>query len=91
MVVPDFDSRKMSHSQFQLTKHLILQNDPDYQPTIVVLARITAAKPHPMDVEGIVSNYNLIKLTDCSSLSGDTLQDYLVVRHNMPSVAKFYV
>lgn len=44
-----------------------------------------------MDVERIVSSYNLIKSTDRSSLSGDTLQDYLVVRHNMTSVAKFDV
>ena len=27
----------------------------------------------------------------CSSLSGDTLQDYLVVRYDMASVAKFDV
>ena len=44
-----------------------------------------------MDVERIVSSYNLIKSTDRASLSGDTVQDYLVVRHNMPLVAKFDV
>ena len=71
-------------------KRLILQNDPDYQPAIVALASIIAAKPHSMNVERIVSSYNLIKSTDRSSLSGDTVQDYLVVRHMSP-VAKFDV
>ena len=42
-----------------------------------------------MDVERLISSYNLIKSTDRSSLSGDTLQAYLVVRHNMPCTAKF--
>ena len=51
--------------------------------------RIVAAKLHSMDVERLISSYNLIKSTDYSSLSGDTLQDYLVVRHNMPCTAKF--
>ena len=41
-----------------------------------------------MDVERLVSSYNLIKSTDCSSLSGDTLQYYLV-GHNIPCTAKF--
>ena len=78
-------------TQFQLMKRLILQNDLDYKPAIVALARIIAAKPHSKHVERIVSSYNLIKSTDRSSLSGDTVQDYLVVRHNMPPVAKFDV
>ena len=75
----------------QLLNRLIHQKDPDYQPTIVALARVIAAKPHSMDVERIVSSYNLIKSMDHSSLSGDALQDYLVVRHNMASVANFDV
>ena len=78
-------------TQFQLMKRLILQNDLDYKPAIVALARIIAAKPHSKHVERIVSSYNLIKSTDRSSLSGDTVQDYLVVRHNMPPVTKFDV
>ena len=40
--------------QFQLMKRLILQEDPDYQPAIVALARVIAAKPNSMDVERIV-------------------------------------
>ena len=75
-------------TQFQLMKQLILKNDEDYKAT---LARIVATKPHSMDVERIVSSYNLFKSTDHSSLSGQTIQDYLVVRHNMPYVAKFNV
>ena len=66
-------------------------NPSNYQPTIVALARVIAAKLHSMDVERIVSSYDLIKSTDRSSLSGDTLQDYLVVRHNMASIANFDV
>ena len=103
--LPDFELREVSHSlravsevaegctenitQLQLLNRLILQKDPDYEPTIVALAGVIAAKPHSMDVERIVSSYNLIKSTDRSSLSGDTLQDYLIVRHNMACVAKF--
>ena len=60
-------------TQFQLLNHLILQKDPDYEPTIVALARVIAAKPHSMDVERIVSSYNFIKSTDRSSSSGDAL------------------
>ena len=63
----------------------------NYQPTIVALPRVISAKLHSMDVERVVSSYNLIKSTDRSSLSGDTLQDYLVVRHNMASIANFDV
>ena len=107
VLLPDFELREVSHSlrtvsdvvqgytegitQFQLLNRLILQKDPDYEPTIVALARVIAAKPHSMDVERIVSSYNLIKSTDRSSLSGDALQDYLIVRHNMTSIAKFDV
>ena len=60
----------------------------NYQPTIVALPRVIAAKLHSIDVERIVSSYTLIKSTDRSSLS---LQDYLVVRHNMASIANFDV
>ena len=107
VILPDMELREVSRSlrtvadavqgyeqnctQFQLMKRLILHNDPDYQPAIVALARVIAAKPHSMDVERIVSSYNLVKSTDRSSLSGDTVQDYFVVRHNMPPVAKFDV
>jgi len=37
-------------------------SNADYEPCIVALARISAAKPHSMDVERIVSSYNLILL-----------------------------
>ena len=107
VLLPDFELREVSRSlsvvadvisgmesyitHFQLLQHLIPSNDEEYKPVIVALARIVAAKPHSMDVERLVSSYNLIKSTDRSSLSGDTLQDYLVVRHNMPCTAKFDV
>ena len=105
VLLPDFELREVSRSlsvvgdvisgtdgaftHFQLLQCLILSNDEEYRPVIVALARIVAAKPHSMDVERLISSYNLIKSTDRSSLSGDTLQDYLVVRHNMPCTAKF--
>ena len=83
--LPDFELREVSYSlhtvsdvvqgytegftQLQLLNCVILQKDPDYQPTIVALARVIAAKLRSMDVKGIVSSYNLIKSTDRSSLS----------------------
>ena len=44
-----------------------------------------------MDVERLLSSYNLVKSSDRSSFSGETLQDYLILRHNMPCIAKFDV
>ena len=70
---------------------LILMNEEDYKATISALARIVAAKPHSMDIKRIVSSYNLVKSSDHSSLCGETIRDYLVVRHNMPCVANFDV
>ena len=64
VLLPDIELREVSHSlrsvadvvkgytknctQSQLMKRIILQNDQDYQPAIVALARIIAAKPHSM-------------------------------------------
>jgi len=48
-------------SQSQLLKCLVMHNDPDYEPCIVALSRISAAKPLSKDVEKIVSSYNLTK------------------------------
>ena len=76
-------------THFQLLR-LILSDDEEYKPTIFALARIVAAKPHSMDVERLISSYNLIKSTDRSSLSGDYFcKIILFVRHNMPCTAKF--
>lgn len=107
LLLPDFELREVSRSlsvvadtingtennstHFQLMQRLIQCDDEEYKPTIVALARIIAAKPHSMDVERLISSYNLIKSTDRSSLTGETLQDYLVVRHNMPCTATFDV
>ena len=78
-------------SSSQLLKKLLQKDDDDYRPTCIVLARIVTTIPHLMDVERIISSYNRIKSTDRSSLSNDTLNDYLVIRHNMPCVAQFDV
>ena len=82
------DASKLTSSQ--LLK-LLQKNDDDYRPMCIALARIVATMPHSMDVERIISSYNLIKTIDRSSLSSDTLKDYLVVRHNMPCVIQFDV
>ena len=107
LLLPDFELREVSRSlsivadsingaksistHFQLMQWLILLDDDECKPAMVGLARIVAAKPHLMDVERLVSSYNLIKSTDRSSLSGETLQNYLIVRHNMPCIAKLDV
>ena len=105
VLLPDFELREVSQSlkivldavqdaskltSSQLLK-LLQKNDVDYRPTCIALARIVATMPHSMDVERIISSYNLIKTTDRSSLSSDTLKDYLAVCHNMPCVAQFDV
>ena len=82
------DASKLTSSQ--LLK-LLQKNDVDYRPMCIALARIVATMPHSMDVERIISSYNLIKTIDRSSLFSDTLKDYLVVRHNMPCVIQFDV
>ena len=102
-LLPDMELREVNQSleiavdalltnstltHFQLMKVLLQKNDDDYKPT---LARTAATMPHSMDVERLVSSYNLIKSTDRSSLSSDTLHDYLTVRHNIPCVSQFDV
>ena len=44
-----------------------------------------------MNVERLVSSYNLAKSLNWSSLSGGTLQAYLIFRYNMPCIARFDV
>ena len=84
------DASKLT--SFQLLKKLLEKNDDNYRPTcIAFIARIIATMLHSIDVERIISSYNLIKTTDHSSLSSDTLKDNLVVRHDIPCVAQFDV
>ena len=104
-ILPDFKLREVSQylkivsetvqeanqlTSSQLLKKLLPQN-ADYRPMCIALARNVSTMPHSMDVERIISSYNLIKAIDRSSLSSDTIKDYLVVRHNMPCVAQFDV
>ena len=103
ILLPDFELREVSRSlkivsetvqeanqltSSQLLKKLLPQNDDNYRPMCIALARIVSTA-HSMDVERIISSYNLIKAIDRSSLSSDTIKDYLVVCHNMPCVAQF--
>ena len=105
ILLPDFELREVSRSlkivsetvqeanqltSSQLLKKLLPQNDDNYRPMCIALARIVSTA-HSMDVERIISSYNLIKAIDRSSLSSDTIKDYLVVHHNMPCVAQFDV
>ena len=101
ILLPDFELREVSQSlkivsetvqeANQLLKKLLPQNDDYYRPMCIALARIVSSMPHSMDVERIISSYNLIKAIDRSSLSSDTIKDYLVVHYNMPCVAQFDV
>lgn len=54
-----------------------------------VLARLVALSPHNMYVERCISAYDLIKSDDRSSLQRDTLNDYMIVKMNMPPVADY--
>ena len=53
------------------------------------MARIVAATPHSCDVERLISAHNRLKSVDRTSLSGDTLNDYLHVMFNMPDLAHY--
>lgn len=53
-----------------------------------VLARLVLS-PHSMYIERCISAYDLIKSDDRSSLQRDTLNDYTIVKMNMPSVADY--
>lgn len=54
-----------------------------------VLARLVVLSPHSMYIERCISAYYLIKSDDRSSLQRDTLNDYMIVNMNMPSVADY--
>ena len=49
------------------------------------------ATPHSCDVERLISSHYQLKTLDRSSLSSDTLNDYLHVNLNMTSLADFNV
>ena len=54
-----------------------------------VLARLVGLSPHNMYIECCISAYDLIKSDDRSSLQRDTLNDYMIVKMNMPPVADY--
>ena len=56
---------------------------------LVVIARLVALSPHNMYVEQCISAYDMIKSEDRSSLKRDTLNDYMIVKMNMPPVATY--
>ena len=54
-----------------------------------MIRRVTALNPHNMFVERCISCYDLIKDDDRSSLSQETMNDYLMVKINMPPLINF--
>jgi len=46
-------------------------------------------KPHSADVERLISYYNIIKTSDRSQLSPDTIKDSLYIKLNMPTLSEF--
>lgn len=61
----------------------------DAREFTTVLARLAVLSPHSMYIERCISAYDLIKSDDRSSLQRDTLNDYTIVKMNMPSVADY--
>ena len=59
----------------------------DAEDCLKLIARIVAVSPHNMFVESAISAYDLIKSDDRASLKRDTLNDYLIVKLNMPPLA----
>ena len=56
---------------------------------LTLMARVTATAPHSMFVEQAISCYDLIKDDDRASLSRSTINDYMTVKVNMPTVSQF--
>jgi len=54
-----------------------------------MISRIAVQSPHNMFVERCISSYDLIKDDDRASLSRGTMNDYLMMRVNMPELASF--
>ena len=56
---------------------------------LTMISRVAALSPHNMFVERCISCYDLIKDDDRSSLSRETMNDYLMVKINMPPLINF--
>ena len=56
---------------------------------LTMISRIAVLSPHNMFVERCISCYDLIKDDDRSSLSRETMNDYLIVKINMPPLSNF--
>ena len=56
---------------------------------LTVYSRLVALSPHNMFVERCISVYDLMKTEDRSSLQRSTLNDYMIVKLNMPPLAEF--
>lgn len=56
---------------------------------LTIISRVAALSPHYMFVERCISCYDLIKDDDHSSLSRETMNDYLMVKINMPPLISF--
>ena len=56
---------------------------------LTLISRVAALSPHNMFVERCISCYDLMKDDDRSSLSRETVNDYLMVKINMPPLINF--
>ena len=102
-IMPDFEFRDFVTAYRDFTNNapyngqdarallLLSKSRPEWQVSSSGFARVIAATSHSCDVERLISSHNLLKTLDRSSLSSDTLNDYLHVNLNMPSLADFNV
>lgn len=74
------------HPAMRLLKYSAVKDVPTFT---IACARMASIFPHSMYVERLVSSHNLIKSEMRSSLDLGSINDYLIVKESMGSVAKF--
>ena len=62
---------------------------PDFRTLATGIARFIAATANSCDAERLISRYTLLKDDLRSSLSPDTVRDYLHIQFNMPVLSEF--
>ena len=62
---------------------------PEWKALSVSFTRYVAATPHFCDVQRLISAYKVAKTDRRSSLSPNTLRDYLHILINMPDLSEF--
>ena len=77
---------EVKQPEFSLLKYALRINARTYA---VACARVVSVFPHSMYVERLVSAHNLIKSEMRASMDRSTVNDYLIIKESMGSVAKF--